>query len=68
MADNKQSVTLMAGGDIGPVSGPTEQFAELIAPGPAAGGPAVWAVRADLFQEGMGAAFFLWAGRAADPS
>ena len=32
MADNKQSVTLMAGGDIGPVYEPTEQFAELIAP------------------------------------
>jgi poly-gamma-glutamate synthesis protein (capsule biosynthesis protein) len=31
MADNN-SVTLMAGGDIGPVSGPTEEYAELIAP------------------------------------
>jgi len=33
MAENDaRSVTLMAGGDIGPVSGPTEVFAELIAP------------------------------------
>ena len=33
MSDNSTStVTLMAGGDIGPVSGPTEKFAELITP------------------------------------
>ncbi len=33
MADqNKSTVTLMAGGDIGPVYEPTEEFAELIAP------------------------------------
>jgi poly-gamma-glutamate capsule biosynthesis protein CapA/YwtB (metallophosphatase superfamily) len=33
MTDNStHTVTLMAGGDIGPVSGPTEKFAELIAP------------------------------------
>ena len=33
MADNKQgTVTLMAGGDIGPVVEPTERFAELINP------------------------------------
>ena len=29
---SKNTVTLMAGGDIGPVSGPTEKFAELITP------------------------------------
>ena len=28
----KNTVTLMAGGDIGPVHEPTEQFAELITP------------------------------------
>ena len=33
MADNKNStVTLMTGGDIGPVYEPTEEFADLIAP------------------------------------
>lgn len=30
--NNARTVTLMAGGDIGPVSGPTEKFAELITP------------------------------------
>ena len=30
--NNNATVTLMAGGDIGPVYEPTEQFAELIAP------------------------------------
>ena len=32
MSEQKNTITLMAGGDIGPVYEPTEQFAELIAP------------------------------------